>query len=834
VRLLLVDECQDSDPLQVELIQALCGRQAQEGKLFFVGDYKQSIYRFRGADPGVFRRLEQETSPAGRLRLTKNFRSQPAILDFVNALFCDALSNRADDLCVVEGDAILQYQPLIPQREQITPTPAVEFLWAIVEDMNKSDAGAREFARRREAEFIARRIRGMLQQKEKIAAENITAEKRSEGKWTTLPVQQKDIAILFRTLSNVQFYEEALRKYGIDYYLVGGHAFYAQQEIHDVVNLLRTLASPADAISLAGVLRSPMFALTDETLFWLAQHPQGLAAGLFADRLPVELTEVDRRRAQFATATLRHLRDRKDRVSITALLNEAFALTGYDAALLAEFMGERKLANLRKLLEQARAFDESGVFGLADFIVQLSEFVAQLPREPLAATHPEGTDVVRLMTIHQSKGLEFPVVFVPDLNRPGRGNDQDAVWHSQLGPLVKSPSQGDKAATISGLDLYKQLNEAEDQAERIRLLYVATTRAADYLVLSSGMFEKDIETPSAPWTKLLAERFNLKTGQFIASLPKSEAYHPPAVKVTTEAPLTDAPIGTSHTWHNLDEAINRAVELATHETRIPTEWRDNADRFDRLANPVVVDLAAQRRFSVTQLNGHLQSFDDFSTPVFLFADEDQNSDRIIAAAGADLGILVHQALARIDFSGLAQLAGTDRREKVRAIVQHGVESSDSHTADLAESATELIERFLQSDRAHELAKAKTIHRELEFMLAWPPKQSTQVVAIGPGRYLQGFIDCLYQDCAGRWHLLDYKTNQISAAAAGSLASQFELQLGVYALAVEQILRKPPLELTVHFLRPAVEHQFFWNDSLRSDIIKRVNQAIETTILQKVF
>ena len=146
-------------------------------------------------------------------------------------------------------------------------------------------------------------------------------------------------------------------------------------------------------------------------------------------------------------------------MSITALLNEALALTGYDAALLAEFMGERKLANLRKLLEQARTFDQSGVFGLADFIVQLSEFVAQMPHEPLAATHPEGTNVVRLMTIHQSKGLEFPVVFVPDINRPARINDDVAVWHSELGPLVKLPSRADKKASVSGLDLYRQMNE---------------------------------------------------------------------------------------------------------------------------------------------------------------------------------------------------------------------------------------------------------------------------------------------------------------------------------------------------------------------------------------
>ncbi len=409
LRLLLVDECQDTDPVQVELIKALCGERFQDGKLFFVGDFKQSIYRFRGADPHVFRELQDSTPHAGRLPLSQNFRSQPAILEFINALFCAAFcaTDEAD-----ANAAILRYEPLVATRPQVAAVPAVEFLWAEVDDQAKSDAGAKDRARQKEADFIARRIRAMLEDKEQIVAT-----KDDRDQWSTRAAEQKDVALLFRTLSDVQHYEEALRRYNIDYYLVGGHAFYAQQEIFDVVNLLRTIASSADEISLAGVLRSPMFAVADETLFWLAEHPQGLAAGLFAAELPIEIQGEERRRVQSAATTLKHLRSRKDRLPIVSLLNEALALTGYDAVLLAEFLGERKLANLRKLQDQARQFDQTGSLGLTDFIVQLSEFVANQPREPLAATQPEQTDVVRLMTIHQAKGLEFPIVFVPDIGR---------------------------------------------------------------------------------------------------------------------------------------------------------------------------------------------------------------------------------------------------------------------------------------------------------------------------------------------------------------------------------------------------------------------------------
>ncbi len=341
----------------------------------------------------------------------------------------------------------LAYEPLVPQRPQVSPTPAVEFIWP-------NARRHRQEAKRAAGRGAATGGRVDCAADSRNARWPASSWWHEEDRWKmdrATPCRQGDIAILFRAMSDVQHYEEALRRYGIDYYLVGGHAFYAQQEIYDVVNLLRSLVSPADQISLAGALRSPMFALDDETLYWLGQHPQGLAAGLFADRLPAELTAAQRAACRVCGATLRQLRECKDRMPIASLLNEALALTGYDATLLGEFLGERKLANLRKLIEQARTFDRSGVLGLADFIVQLAEFVAKQPREPLAATHPEDADVVRLMTIHQAKGLEFPVVFVPDISRTKHGEDEAAVWDAELGPLVKLPARREEEKHLTGL-----------------------------------------------------------------------------------------------------------------------------------------------------------------------------------------------------------------------------------------------------------------------------------------------------------------------------------------------------------------------------------------------
>ncbi len=298
-----------------------------------------------------------------------------------------------------------------------------------------------------------------------------------------------DIALLFRALSNVEYYEDALQRYGIEYYLVGGHAFYAQQEIYDLLNLLRTLDSPGDEVSLAGVLRSPMFGLSTRRCSGSATPPgpaRGLAAALLDAELPGEIEGEQRRRTESAAATLRELRAVKDRLPVAQLIQTALERTGYDAMLVAEFLGERKLANLHKLIEQARSFDRAGIFTLSDFITQLAEFVARQPDEPLAATCPESADVVRLMTIHQSKGLEFPVVIVPDVGRPRRIMPPPADFTPELGPVLKDPD------ATTGYDLLMAAENDEELEEIKRLFYVAATRAADYLILSAG-----VEQPGA-------------------------------------------------------------------------------------------------------------------------------------------------------------------------------------------------------------------------------------------------------------------------------------------------------------------------------------------------
>ena len=396
LRLLLVDEFQDTDPLQVDLIKKICGAGFDAGRLFFVGDFKQSIYRFRGAVPPEFLKLREQVHEPGRMQLTRNFRSQPGVLHFVNALFHDTFD---------------EYEQARAHRELATRSSLPSNSYGKCPNTSSTPA-------RRQSNRPPPRGRQHRPPPSRTHRRRVHRNCPSSINETKQPrrLRPGDVAILFRTLSDVRYYEEALRDQGLDYYLVGGHAFYAQQEIFDVLNLLRAVASTADEISLAGVLRSPFFSLADETLFWLVEHGGNLNAGLLADAPPPQLSGEEKAKVAAARRTLSHLRSIKNRVPIATLLNEALDLTGYDAVLLTEFLGERKLANLNKLIEQARIADRNGN-DLDEIHHAALPIHRPPPKESLASTSAEAANVIRLMTIHRAKGLEFPFVIVPDLDR---------------------------------------------------------------------------------------------------------------------------------------------------------------------------------------------------------------------------------------------------------------------------------------------------------------------------------------------------------------------------------------------------------------------------------
>jgi ATP-dependent helicase/nuclease subunit A len=603
-RFLLLDEMQDTDPVQMELVRHVCGIGIEHNKLFAVGDVKQSIYRFRGAEVALFEELRAAVPEGGRLPLSRNYRSQPGVLNFVNA-FCEPL--------------FPPYETLQAEHGSVGTDPCVEFLWSVpAADRTGGKEPASE-VRVREADAIAGRIVELL------ASPNPRV--RDDGGPRT--VTPGDVVLLFRSMSNVAIYEAALRKHGLDYYLVGGRAFFAQQEVYDLLNLLRALENPDDSVALAGTLRSPFGCLADDALVLLGFHRDGLWSGLNDAECVARLPEDQRARAERICNLLAKWRSQKDRLPIARLIGTVFADTGYDAAMQFEFLGDRKLANLWKLQDLARAFDGSGLFGLAEFIARLSELVTNQPREEQAATQPENADVVKIMSIHQAKGLEFPVVFVPDLAARNLGGRTAAArWDRKLGCLARPPDEDPPLFTEFPHRLGLAAEAVADWREDLRILYVACTRARDLLVLSAGLPErfpddspKDRPVPvKAPnsWMLALGERFHLGTGECLDREIPSERR--PAVSVRVIEPVSgpakaparrdDGAAADLVSWYIAPIApkpwpsIVPIAELSDNTDPAAAEFRAALRRWDLKTIPSEPDLLA--RFAATDWPARLR------------------------------------------------------------------------------------------------------------------------------------------------------------------------------------------------------------------------------------
>ena len=805
IRLLMVDEFQDTDPIQADVVRMLCAEALTQGRLFLVGDAKQSIYRFRRADPGVFDRVRKEIPAEGRLPLSVNFRSQPAVLHFVNHLFSAGM-----------GD---QYEALTPFDDvQRSPTPAIEFLFATfdAEEIPSADEDGPQQAsasdlRIREADWIARRCAELL-----ADATPRIRDKDSAGKSILRRPKLGDIVILFRALSNVHEYENALRRYGLDYYLVGGKAFFAQQEVFDILNLCRYLDDPDDLIGLVGVLRSPFFNLSDDSIQALALtsvadevRPSPFERRTLHDNLqlepPTSLPDEQRRRIAFANRVLMELRAQKDHLPLSKLLAQAVAITGYDASLFTEHLGSRKVANLRKLMDMAQEFDRAELFTLKDFVERLQTSVLEETDEEFATTLPETGEVIRLMSIHQSKGLEFPIVVVADIDRKGPPRGRSAVLHPDFGALVKLPDTFGQSHENLGLRMFNLLERDADAQETIRLFYVACTRAADYLILSAGI-DPTIKKHS-PWYELVKRRFDTSTGlprtdPLLGSSGASTAGretipdilpHPQPPRVARTAPTSERLVPINQ----LAEFLRNAEPSSIPELAVPIE-RDT-DELPPLSVSRLETIDADLR-GIAHVR-HDRARELIEAPL----DPDQ---------ATALGSLVHAVLERISFA--PPIAWTEALE-------HEVNRSrETINDDTAAAAKLMLSQLMASSVPNDLAKSTNIHREVEFAMSWPASTSA-----GRPTLIRGVIDLLYEDRDGGWHVLDYKTNDFpSHATDEQLLAPYELQLGIYAHAVTQWFGKPPSELSLITFRPTVRRvTLAWSPERWQHLAARIDASI---------
>ncbi len=767
---LLVDEFQDTNRLQLRLIEALRG---PDSRLMVVGDELQSIYGFRNADLDVFRERRRaiEASRDGEtIALSGNFRSSPELIGAVNAIGEELLG---------EDFRPLRVGALAEQGAPPGEGPTVELLltgrdgWdgegVELEPAIDARTPLNQLA---EARFLAARLRELAD----------------------AGVERGEMVVLLRAFTHLDAYEDSLERAGLRPYVVGGRGYWSQQQVADVCALLATIANPLDDQALFGALASPACGVAPDTL-WLLRAASGrgrsiwrtveqatghgeaeLAEPQWLDRIPpAELGLLSR----FA-ATLVRLRERTRFLPLAELIDAAITETGYDLAVLMRPAGEARFANLRKLMRLAAEFEAGegrDLRGLLDFLAARAE----ADGDAQAATAVEGHDGVRIMTIHSAKGLEFGVVAVPHLSRSLLAGSQTPLL--TLGHEPEAPRVGMQLRRLgaASLNLYahRELREEgrqRDAEEELRLFHVAATRARERLILSGVVRPEAARetTPGTPVVERIVEAFGIDRAEDSAI-----RIAPPEAREGFDGSFEPSELTVRVNFASVERGalltgVKREADAA------PDPGVGPAPLLERRATA-----RPRRPLSYTAIAAHEEDLDPLPAEWAIeqsTAGEVESDRSRLREEGSARGRAVHGLLEWSANNGWQQPSSELIRRFIRA------EDLDHGPDDAVKTLLNPVRAWLESRFfAERVLPASRSRAEVPILLP-----------LGD-MVLRGSIDLLVESDGTPPLIVDYKTDRLEGDDPAQRVDRYGIQRDVYSLAVREALQCTEVEVAYVFL-----------------------------------
>jgi ATP-dependent helicase/nuclease subunit A len=758
-RSILVDEFQDTDPVQYEMILYLAEAPGAEvldwrkitlepGKLFIVGDPKQSIYAFRRADMEAYDTVVEDhvlaqAPPGERHTLQTNFRSHAGLLTSINRFFSRIFPEQA-----MKGIQP-RHDPLLSRDNQASlPGEEVE-IRLVRADVTDTDA---ETAGRAEAEELARWLSTEVFDREEMLDHGVAVK-----------IKPAHVAILFRTLTDMRDYLEALRRYQIPCLTEGEKHFYERQEVIDAINLLRAAVDPHDRLALVGVLRSSLGAMPDVQIEALARHH---LLDYRTVRMPDSLdlqAETAYHAVQPIYALLRDLASELPGLPLTEVMDTLLSKAPLLELAAASIDGEQAVANVLKLRDLAVQLAKHSALTLRGLVAELTERALDVPDEAESSLAEdldgEGQGFVRLLSIHKAKGLEFPVVILAGLQRGTNRVPSRIMVHHDWSTGIVGIKVGE-LQTLGGVYVTAKLEERR-RAEQTRVLYVAMTRAKRRLILSAGI-PKHITQDS--FLAMVAQGFGIDLDSLGA-----------------DALATSLPIGSAAV--SLKVIPGKTVPLRANR-RESAEWQDL--KHDDVA---VVRARWDERFRRQQ---ELSRCPSLLSPTLLKSTisgiapaRRSRADGPRSEVASLIGTLVHHILEQWDFADdptkLIDLAEITRAASVA-----------QESNGLSSTVKDMLEVFIRSEIFQILREATIVGREVPFAIPWSMSETQHSV-------MEGIIDLVYRFNGDIW-IADYKTDRITADQMADRAEEYRLQAHIYTEAVSRCLGVRPKGFQFIFLR----------------------------------
>ena len=805
---IMIDEYQDSNYVQETILRAISREVVGQNNLFMVGDVKQSIYRFRLARPELFMEkfdtYETTDAPCQRIDLHKNFRSRDTVLAFTNDIFYQIMKRNLGGVDYTD-EAALYCGADYPAGEKEDAFDS-EILLTTTQELEE---GAKQQISKQEleAKLIADRIRKMVGKEEVVDEE--TGEFRK--------VRYGDIVILLRSLSEwADLFAEVLNANGIPAHTVSRTGYFSTLEIRTVLNYLRILDNPRQDIPLAAVLKSPMAGLSDEQLARLRllaeDKPYHQCVKMFLEA-EEELTEKEstadedmRAKLKRFSETYKKLRRQTMDIPMHELLQKVLKETGYARYASALPAGRQRLANLHMLSEKAIAYEKTSYRGLYHFIRYIDELQKYDVDFGEAELVGENEDAVNIMSIHKSKGLEFPVCFVSGMGKSFNKQDSRSkmILHPNLGVGLDIIEE-DRRIKVPAFfkKVIARQTELESLGEELRVLYVAFTRAKEKLIITGCIKDEEMlqqirEIYCGSNRKALNFKERAEAKTFLEWILPAAAASGSWDKVSYVTP-----------WSMLeDEAAHQITEHVSLRQRVQQAEEVSDTLYEKIKeqlsyqypHPDAIHLVT--KYSVSELKHRAMrelaaKEEEDVTPKFL---EEVSTPYVPAFMegkaevnqGALRGTAMHRLMECYDFTKMPDHSdefAENIKKQLTELVQMGKVSEDMQKLIRIPS----VELFLKSQLAPRMKAAAMrddLFREKPFVMGNHEMEEEMVL-------IQGIIDVFWVEEDGIV-LLDYKTDRVDSATR--LRDMYKEQLDLYAEALERIFPLPVKEKYLYSFR----------------------------------
>ena len=791
-RAVMVDEYQDTNSVQEAIFTSVADE--SKNNFFVVGDFKQSIYKFRLADPSLFiekyskyptvnnveKNIDFEYSNCLRIDLSKNFRSRPQVLNAVNFIF-ERLMNE-ESMEINYSDDVKLYQGFnYPESEKnLFNTPAELYL---INDDKSKDIDEESFEDlqgiEREAQIISSCIKRMIKNKIQVYDTN---------KNNYREIMYRDIVILRRSKKNPVALMGVLKKNNIPAYAMGDETYFQKTEIKLMIALLNIIDNMRQDISLAAVMMSVIGNFTPEDLAKLKISSRNddlctlltVSASSSIEFNPFDLSEGLITKSFEFLKKINHWREISKMISVSELLTTIYNETGYYDYVGGLLNGIERQANLRMLIDRASEYESAGFRGISRFIKFITKIKELNNDLSTPRTLGENEDVVRVMTIHKSKGLEFPVVFICELGKKFNREAQSEILlkHRELGigPYKILKNEPVRIPTFARQIILTK-NFDEQKAEELRILYVAMTRAREKLIM---------------------------VGTQKKSYDKYERYST-AEKISNFAILS---ANSFLDWIML--ALSKSTShiqiknFSADEIKIESEIKDEEEKLidadlsklaKKFSSVTIKNIPA--KMSVTELKRRIE-LDDALTQnliqdkysMMIYKQPDFEQSKKIS--GAQYGTLMHSLMQRLDLKGDLTTEGIT--EQIKLMLRKNIFTVEQAKVLKPNKAA----KFFSSSIGQKMLSSNEIYRELSFSRLIDAKKFFPEV--DDKIFIQGVIDVLFK-CDEKYILIDYKTDRVDDenSIVEEMKNKYELQIEIYSEAIEKILNKNISERYLYML-----------------------------------